>query len=264
MMDLLAGGPVGDAAGVWLAIGAALFGLGTLSFAGRAAGIGDRRRRSLSVLAVLVSAGTVASYLALLSGIGVTEVTGPGGSITLHWARYAEWLVTMPLLVIGVGVAAGADSEQVANAAAVTVFMIATGLAAMLSGMAVYRVVWVGVAALAFLAVASFLSVGLVTDTRQGWRSGAPASPVTTLGGGLAVLLGGYPLWWAVASGAGLVSASVGTAGFVMLDLVTKLGVGVLLVRADTTAGRTGSTTPVPQVAGDGGSTEPPAADPTE
>jgi len=264
MMDLLAGGLVGDAAEMWLAIGAGLFGLGALAFAGRAARRGGRRRRSLSVLAALVSAGTAVSYLALLSGVGTTAVTGPGGSVTVQWARYAEWLVTMPLLVVGVGVAAGVDSEQMGNAAAVTVFMIATGLAAMLSGMAVYRVVWAGVAALAFLAVAAFLSVGLVTDTRRDRDSDTTASTVTTLGGGLAVLLVAYPCWWAVASGAGLVSPSVGIAGFVLLDLVTKLGVGVLLIRADTATGRTESTARVPQVADDRGSTEPPAADPTE
>jgi len=263
MVDLLAGGAVGDAGEVWLAVGTALFGLGALSFAGRAVGSRDRRRSTLSILAALVSAGTLVSYLALLSGVGVVEVTGPGGSTTLQWARYAEWLVTMPLLVVGIGVAAGVEREQLASAAAVTVFMIATGLAAMLSGMAVYRAVWIGVAAVALLAVAAFLTGGLVTGTP---RDRTPAATASTgrLGGGLAVLLLAYPCWWLVASGAGVVPPSVGIAGFVLLDLVTKRGVGVLVVRTETTASGAEPTAHVPQVAGDGTSAEPPAAEPAE
>ena len=216
----------------WLAVGAVVFGLVSLVVVARGAGIQNRRTRRCHALVAVVSAVSAGAYVLLLSGVGTVDVAAPGGEAgSLHWARYADWLVTMPLLVAALGSVAGVDRETLASAIVTTVFVIATGIVAMVPVLGGYRYVWWGIATLAGCGMGYFLVVGLRAETRS--SDGEAPSTVDTLAALLGVLWVGYPLRWLVGpSGAGVVSPSAAAAGMVGLDLVATVGFGWVLLRS--------------------------------
>ena len=228
----------GGANAGWLAVGAAVFGLVSLLVAARAANIDHRRLKRSHTLVAVVSGVSFGAYVLLLSGGGTVDGAAPGGgTVTLYWARYADWLVTMPLLVAALGSVAGADRETLASAVATTVFVVATGIVAMLPVLGGYRYVWWAVATLAVAGVGYFLGVGLRADAR-GLDAGT-TSTVDTLATLLGVCWVSYPLWWFVGpGGAGVVSPAVGTAGVVGLDLLATVGFALVLLRSPAVSDR--------------------------
>ncbi|WP_253737675.1 bacteriorhodopsin [Halohasta salina] len=228
----------GRPAAGWLVGGAVVFGLASLLVAARAAGSEDRRTRRSHALVAVVSATSVGAYALLLSGVGTVDVAVPDGeAVTLYWARYVDWLVTMPLLVAALGSVAGVDRETLASAVATTVFVVVTGIVSTGPVLGGYRYVWVGIATLAVGGVGYFLGVGLRADTR------GLATETTATVDRLATLLGvcwvGYPLWWiAGPGGAGVVSPTAATAGFVALDLLATIGFALVLLRSPAVSDR--------------------------
>lgn len=222
----------------WLAVGAVVFGLVSLFVAARAASIESRRLRRSHVLVAVVSAVSAGTSVLLLSGIGTVEVAAPGGEAgTLHWARYADWLLTMPLLVAALGSVAGVDRETLASATATTVFGIATGGVATVPVLGGYRYVWWGVAALAVGGAGYFVGMRVRADVRD--LDVGTAATVDRLAALLGVCWLGYPLWWlAGPGGAAVVSTTTTTAGFVALDLVATVGVALVLLRSPTVSDR--------------------------
>ena len=228
--------PVSPVAGAgWFAVGTAVMGLAALYVAVRGRGVEDPRARGVHVVAALVPAVACGAYLAMALGVGVAEVAVRGGTLRLHWARYADWLFTTPLLLIGLGLFVGADGETLFGAVAADVFMIVTGVAATLSGVPTYRYVWWGVSTVAFLCVLYFVVVALGREARD--RDEATRSTFAALRVLIGVSWTVYPVWWLVGTGLGLVSPTAEAAGFLLLDTVAKVGFGLLVLRSPALAG---------------------------
>jgi bacteriorhodopsin len=244
-------GVAGRPGSVWLAVGAALLGLGTLYFLIRGAGVDDARARRFYAVTTLIPAIAFASYLAMLLGFGVSEVTMQGrGTVEIYWARYADWLFTTPLLLVDLGLLAGVDRETLFGAVAADAFMIVTGLVAALSRVQTYRYVWWGVSAFAFLLVAYFLLVTLTDAARE--RTAEIESTFRTLRSLTLGLWTIYPLWWlAGTEGAGLLPISVETLGFAVLDVLAKVGFGLLLLRSRAVRGEASAPDPTPRSSAD-------------
>jgi bacteriorhodopsin len=211
-------------------VGTVLFSGTTLAFAARALGSEPGRARRLALLTALVPAIPSLSYCSMLLGIGVTEVSIRGlGSVAVYWARYADWIVTTPLLLFILSLLAGVDRTTIFGAVAADVFMVATGLVAALSGFRVYRFVWWAIGVLAFLAVGYYLLGPLTATARRLGR--AADTPFYQLRNLTVVLWTVYPLWWLAGSGGpGLLPVSVEMAGFVVLDGLAKVGFGVVFL----------------------------------
>ncbi len=80
------------------------------------------------------------SYLTMFFGFGLTEVELVNGRvIDVYWARYADWLFTTPLLLLDIGLLAGASNRDMASLITIDAFMIVTGLAATLMKVPVAR-----------------------------------------------------------------------------------------------------------------------------
>ncbi|MFB6157282.1 MAG: bacteriorhodopsin [Haloferacaceae archaeon] len=218
---------------LWFAAGAAVLGLGTCYFLVRGAVVEDRRARRFHAVMALVPGVAFASYLAMLFGFGVAEVTVQGrGSVDVYWARYADWLFTTPLLLVILGLLAGADGETLFGAVAVDAFMIVTGLAATLSRARTYRFVWWGISVFAFLLVAYFLVVTL--DDRARRRGPETVRTFRLLRNLTLGLWAAYPVWWLLGgNGAGLVGPGAEALGFAVLDVLAKVGFGILLLHSD-------------------------------
>lgn len=153
---------------------------------------------------------------------GLATTTTAAGPV--FWGRYADGIVTIPLLTVGLGLLAGADRAARLRAALVAAASMAATLAATLLE---------GVAALAATGLAVLLFLGLL-----GSVYGPLAPPPVASAAGVrrvrSVLVGlwlAYPVVW-VLEPAGFALASDPALAWVAvaLDLALKVGGGALLV----------------------------------
>lgn len=198
------------AGAVAMAVGALAVGVAGRGTTGRA--------RTVAAVAVgpSVSAGTW--YIAMALG-QATLVRQTG---VVAWGRYADGVATIPLLVVLLGLLAGADRRALALSAAVGAYTMATTLAATLSAGGA-KLVWLAVSVGGFCALLAFVFGPLTPD---------PDRPTRRLRAFLVVLWLGYPVLWALgpegfALAPGLPTGALG----VVLDLVLKPGAGLIAVR---------------------------------
>ena len=170
------------------------------------------------------------AYLAMGLGLGTTEVAGQ----TAYWARYADWIVTTPLLLVALWMTATTRQEKrphvptLITILAADVVMILSGLVADLSeGTA--RLVYYGIGVAALLVVFWTAFTSLRRIAHQTPEVGLIYDRVATY---LALFWIGYPLTWILGpSGLGVVSqprryGAVHPAAHLLQGRVQHLGPG--------------------------------------
>jgi len=199
------------------------------------------------------SRGLTMSYLSMFFGIGLTEVEVAGrGTLDIYYARYADWLFTTPLLLLDLALLAKVDRVTIGTLIGVDALMIVTGLVGALSQTMLARYSWWLVSTIAFIFVLYYLLTSLRSAAAQ--RSEEVQSTFTSLTVLTAVLWTAYPILWIIGTeGAGVVGLGVETLGFMVLDVLAKVGFGFVLLRSRAILGSTDA--PEPSAA------EPSAAD---
>jgi bacteriorhodopsin len=211
--------------------------LGMLYFIGRGWGETDDRRQKFYIATILITAIAFVNYLAMALGFGLTFIEFGGEERAIYWARYTDWLFTTPLLLFDLALLAGADRNTISTLVSLDVLMIGTGLVATLSaGSGVLeagaeRLIWWGISTAFLLVLLYFLFSQLTTrvtnlpsDTQNTFR---------TLRNLVAVVWLVYPVWWLIGTeGLALVGIFTETAGFMVIDLVAKVGFGFILLRS--------------------------------
>ena len=179
------------------------------------------------LVAALIPVWSGLAYLAMALDLGTVEVAGQ----TTYWARYADWIVTTPLLLVALWMTATARTEKkvhvptLVTLVAADVVMILCGLVGDLSaGPARYVFFGIGVGALALIFWTVFVPL------REVARHDAEVSDAY---GKVAVYLAlfwvGYPLTWILGpSGLGVVSQTVDTTLFILLPVFSKVGFSIL------------------------------------
>ncbi|MGQ3328487.1 MULTISPECIES: bacteriorhodopsin [Halorubrum] len=240
--------------GIWLWIGTLGMLLGMVYFIARGWGETDRRRQEFYIVTIFITAIAFVNYLAMALGFGLTTVTLGGEELPIYWARYTDWLFTTPLLLIDLGLLAGATRNQLASLVGLDVLMIATGAIATLSTSAAVlsaggtRLVWWGVST-GFLLVLLYMLYGSL-DEKASELSGSAASTFSTLRTLIVVVWLVYPVWWILGTeGLQIISLNVETAGFMVLDLVAKVGFGFILLSSREVLDAAGSATAEPGAA---------------
>ena len=218
--------PAGVSLALW--IGTAGFALGTAAVGFRARGVdGDGRSRLLAVVAVLVPLSVGTWYVAM--ALGGAVVRTPAGVV--HWGRFADGVLTLPLVCGSLAVLAGADRVTVGTTAVVAGYTMATTLAATLAAGSA-KLVWLGVSVGGFLALL-WLLFGPVSRAARGT---ALADPFCRLRNVAVALMCAYPVVWVLGpEGFALAPGPAVPAG-VALDLAFKVGFGLLL--AEVARGR--------------------------
>jgi len=222
-----------DAQETWLWIGTFGMAIGAVVIAalGRDARREDRHHFVASFFVCTLAA---CAYFAMANGQGITQI----GDRTIYYARYVDWAVTTPLLLLGlvlVGLPAAARETSrerntlVAGVLGADVLMIVTGLFATLTEDEAVRYTWFAISCGAFLAVV-WLIFGPVMREARGQAGGA-----TALYGRLTYTLAGlwfiYPVLWLLGTeGTGTIGLNTEVAIFALLDLSAKVGFGLLLV----------------------------------
>jgi bacteriorhodopsin len=212
--------------------------LGMLYFIARGWGVEDEKRQEFYIVTIFITAIAFVNYLAMALGFGLTELTVAGETLDIYWARYTDWLFTTPLLLVDLGLLARANRNQLTALVGLDVLMIGTGAVATLAAGAFTvgpfgdvgrRLVWWGVST-GLLLVLLYMLFGTLTQQANNLGSdvGAKFAQLRNL---IVVVWLVYPVWWLVGTeGLGVVSLNIETAGFMVLDLVAKVGFGFLLL----------------------------------
>ncbi|PSQ15436.1 rhodopsin [Halobacteriales archaeon QS_8_69_26] len=221
--------------GIWLWIGTAGMLLGMLYFIARGWGDEDERRQEFYIVTIFITAIAFVNYLAMALGFGLTTVEVGGEELPIYWARYTDWFFTTPLLLIDLGLLAGANRNQLSALVGIDMLMIATGALATLSGgegpldAGTRRLIWWGVSTGLLLVLLYFLYGALGRQVRQ--LSGDVQSKFGTLRTLIVVVWLVYPVWWLLGTeGFEIIGLYIETAGFMVIDLIAKVGFGIILL----------------------------------
>ncbi|MEU7930379.1 bacteriorhodopsin [Micromonospora echinofusca] len=163
-------------------------------------------------------------YLVMALGGGRAEVAGH----TVYWARYVDWVVTAPLLLValmltGTHSLPGRRWRLMTALVGANVVVILSGLAADLTANATSRYSLYAIGMLSLLAVYALVWGPLRAHAhRQPERIAAVYTEAALL---LSVLWAGYPLFWLLGpSGVGLLGSTTTSMLFVGLSILSKVG----------------------------------------
>ncbi|MBQ0893198.1 bacteriorhodopsin [Micromonospora sp. U56] len=167
-------------------------------------------------------------YLVMALGGGRAEVAG----LTLYWARYVDWAVTAPLLLVALMLTA--THSLPGRCWGLTSALVGTNLVVFLSGLAAelatdatirYTLFTIGV--LAFLGLYGLIWGPLRTHAHR--QPEGIAAVYTEAAQLLSVLWVGYPLFWLIGpTGVDLISSATTSLLFVLLSILTKVGWSIL------------------------------------
>lgn len=173
-------------------------------------------------VATFIPVWSAMAYLAMALGQGQLQVDGQ----TTYYARYLDWIVTTPLLLVALAstamVRTRIDRTLVASLIFADVVMIVSGLVADLSPTPL-RYLWYGVGVIALLALLWLVWGPLQARSRE---SGADvAAGFRRLAGVLSGLWLAYPTIWLLGpSGIDAISQPLESALFVFVPILSKVG----------------------------------------
>lgn len=183
---------------------------------------------SHTLIHVIVPIVAACSYFAMAQGQGGKIM--PDGHV-FYYARYVDWIITTPLLLLGLCITAlhGAHRRPALVAAVLgaDALMVVAGCFSGLSSAPTTRWTWFVISTAAFLVVYAALFGPLLKEAkaRDKERRASYGSNVVVL----AVLWLLYPIIVLLGpDGTGLWSATTNTAGLAVVDLLSKIGYGFL------------------------------------
>lgn len=171
-------------------------------------------------------------YIVMAVGGGAAMIEEPGGLRLFYYARYIDWTITTPLLLLGLAwVALGSinrNPQVVLGLVVADVAMILTGAVAGATGGA-FKWFWYVISCIFFLAVLALIWGPLQNAARSG------VSPEASLFFPLAVVLTvlwfAYPVVFLIGTeGLSAIGASVEVFLYAVLDISAKVGFGIILL----------------------------------
>lgn len=203
-------------------------------------------RRLYHVITTLITITAAISYFAMATGHGVsvhsvivrhqnnhvpdtyTEVQRQ-----VFWARYVDWSLTTPLLLLDLSLLAGLNGAHILMAIVADVIMILTGLfAAFGTEGTPQKWGWYAIACIAYLVVIWHLAInGRAQAQAKGQKVG---SFFVAIAGFTLIVWTAYPIVWGVADGARHVSVDGEIIAYAVLDILAKpiFGLWLLLTHA--------------------------------
>jgi bacteriorhodopsin len=219
----------------WLWIGAGGFMLATAWFVYLAATSGGQYTHHYVASTVIVFFAGI-WYTVMATGSGLALVLGPGGEpVVYYYARYIDWTLTTPLLLLGLawvalgGTAIRSRSSLVMGLIVADVLMILTGAIAGGTTAFVSGLFFI-ISTVFFLIILALIWGPLRSAAQQGEPEGG-FGLFYTLATMLTVLWIAYPIVWLIGTeGAGLVGAPIEVFLYAVLDITAKVGFGLILL----------------------------------
>ncbi|KAI9752008.1 MAG: hypothetical protein M4579_005804 [Chaenotheca gracillima] len=207
--------------------------LSTIVFAGLAYRT-PVQKRLFHIITVFITTFATISYFAMATGDGISVVSHtvthshkygiPDTYSTVgrqvFWARYVDWSLTTPLLLLDLAFLAGMNGSNMIVAIVADVIMILTGLFAGYGGSDGQKWGWYAIACIAYLVVVWQLAVsGRSTAIARDSKTGAF---FTALGLFTLVLWTVYPVIWGIADGGQKISVDAEVIAYAILDVLAK------------------------------------------
>lgn len=184
----------------------------------------------------------IATFIPIWSGLAYLSMTLPHGDLQqgkievagqiTHYARYIDWIVTTPLLLLSLSLTAmhyqsKKDWILISSLMGTQVIVIASGLVADLSVVPWVRYLWYIIGVVAFLLVMSWIWGPLRAKTRsQGLELAKLYDRLTTYFTALWIC---YPIIWIIGpSGFKIINQTVETLLFCIVPFFSKVGFSVL------------------------------------
>ena len=186
----------------------------------------ETRKRYL----LLVSIPGIAIFAYILLTLGVGKISAAGGN-TVYVVRYVDWLLTTPINVLYLGLLAHATREDIGKLVGLQALTIIFGMAgALVSGALSYALFALG--SVCFGGVV-YLLYKDVADAATASLSDVEDSLYRTLRNFVVVLWSVYPVVWLLGeAGVGLMDVETASLVIVYLDVVTKVGFGIIALNA--------------------------------
>ena len=247
MAALLQAGAIGSGR-IWLLLGIIGMALGTAYFIGIGRKETNTTTRRFCTIITAASIIAMIAYLVMALGYGDTAVTSGGETYTVHWVHYASWALTTPLILFALALVAEGTRRTIAALVGFDVSMILLGLVTALTGRGLagldtqtLQFVLLGASFIAYLAVFGLLIRPLSREAAQ--QSPEVAMLFSMLRNIVIVLWVFYPIVWLLGpSVLDLIPAAITLLAYLVLDLLVKIGFGVLLLRSDTVLEQTTGT----------------------
>ncbi|KAI1349108.1 hypothetical protein F5Y01DRAFT_290478 [Xylaria sp. FL0043] len=224
-----------------------LMGISSLAFYAMAMRV-PVQKRLLHILTSFITTIAFLSYYAMATGTGVTLHTTVIKETKLHviteiikrqvfWARYVDWSLTTPLLLLDLSLVAGLNGASILILMFSDVVMILTGLFAAFSHDEAQGWGWYAFACLAYLTIVYQLGY-------KGRHAVATKDNKTkAFFGGISLFLlliwAVYPIIWGIADGARIVNVDGEIIAYAVLDLLAKSVFGFWLLLTHDSMSRT-------------------------
>lgn len=221
--------------------------LSTLAFIVMAARV-PVQKRLFHVLTAFITLFATLSYFAMATGDGnswvtiIVKETKQNLTQEIHrqifWARYVDWTLTTPLLLLDLAFLAGVSGAGIVVAIVADVVMVLTGLFAAFGHNGIQRWGYYAMGCVAYLVIVWILAVeGRKTATAKGGKTG---QFFAAIGGFTLILWTLYPIVWGLGDGSRVLSVDAEIIAYAVLDVLAKPVFGFWLLithaRSDATA----------------------------
>lgn len=203
-------------------------------------------RRLYHVITCLITIIAAISYFGMATGMGVNyhhikvreqhqHVPDTTKDVyrQVYWARYVDWSLTTPLLLLDLCLLAGLNGGHIFMAIAADLIMVITGL------FAAYghesngsKWGWYTIACIAYLVIIWHLAIhGRAEAMNKGGKVG---SFFAAIAGYTLILWTAYPIIWGIADGSRILSVDAEIIAYAVLDILAKPVFGLWLLLTHT------------------------------
>lgn len=199
------------------------------------------QKRLFHIITAFITTFAAISYYAMAVGDGVTlnridiNQSHDHSHDTIqivyrevYWARYVDWSVTTPLLLLDLALLAGLAGGNIAVAIVADLIMILTGLFAALTSDSSHKWGYYAIACIAYLVVIYQLAInGRAVAQAKDSKTG---TFFAAIGGFTLVLWTLYPIVWGVADGSRTIDVNSEIVVYAILDVLAKAVFGFWLL----------------------------------
>ncbi|KAI0132833.1 bacteriorhodopsin [Xylariales sp. AK1849] len=197
------------------------------------------QKRLFHVLTAFITTFAFLSYFAMATGDGVSVRTVAKTETNQHivteiytrqvfWARYVDWSLTTPLLLLDLSLLAGLNGASILIAIVADLIMVLTGLFAAFGDVDSQRWGWYTIACIAYLVI--IYQIARNGSTAVAKKDAKTKRFFSLLAGFTLILWTIYPIVWGVADGAWNVSVDTEIVAYAVLDILAKPVFGLWLL----------------------------------
>ncbi|KAL8963846.1 MAG: hypothetical protein Q9183_004907 [Haloplaca sp. 2 TL-2023] len=191
------------------------------------------QKRLFHILTAFITTFATLSYYAMAIGDGVGENkilikhsqkhfpdTYDTVYREVYWARYVDWSLTTPLLLLDLCFLAGLSGASILVAVVADVIMILTGLFAAFKVDESPKWGWYAMACIAYLVVVYQLAINGRQTAKA--KDNKTATFFAAIGGFTFILWTIYPIIWGIADGSRNIDVNAEIVGYAVLDVLAK------------------------------------------